>query len=375
MGLTLGVLKETFSGECRVAIAPATVKKIIKHNIGVLVESGAGVAAGFRDQLYITAGAAIAKFPKDVCQCDIVFGILCPEVETIKLFKKGSFFISLMNPFNCATLLKAFAGQGVNVLGVELIPRTSRAQSMDVLSSQANIGGYKSVLDAVAHYGRFVPMMMTSAGMAKPARLCVLGVGVAGLQAIATGRRLGAIVEAFDVRSEVKEQIESLGAKAIELDLGEDGAGACGYAKALSEEAQKKQQHLLADRLKDFDIIISTANIPGRKAPVLILEEAVKQMNSGSVIVDMAAANGGNCPLSKAGEVIVAHDVTIIGETNYPSRMPGDASFFFGNNLVNVLALFLQKVNGDTVVQYDFEDDIIDAAVMVHDGKVRFESK
>jgi NAD(P) transhydrogenase subunit alpha len=239
------------------------------------------------------------------------------------------------------------------------------------LSSQAGIAGYRAVVEAANHYGRFFLMMMTSAGMAKPARVVVLGAGVAGLQAIATAKKLGAQVEAFDVRAEVKEQIMSLGAKFIELNLGEEGSGQGGYAKELSADAQKRQQLALAEKLKSADIVISTANIPGKKSPVLILEEAVKGMRRGSVIVDMAAANGGNCPLSEADKVVEKFGVKIIGLTNYPSLMSADASLFYGNNLWNLLALVLESKDGQVKLNFNLEDDIVAATLVTLNGELR----
>jgi NAD(P) transhydrogenase subunit alpha len=251
---------------------------------------------------------------------------------------------------------------------MELIPRTSRAQSMDVLSSQAGIGGYRAVLEAASRYGRFFPMMMTSAGSAKACKFAVLGVGVAGLQAIATARKLGAMVEAYDVRKEVREQILSLGAKVIDLDVGEEGSGTGGYAKELSEEAKRKQQAALTERLKGFDVIVSTANIPGRKSPVLITEDAVKGMRPGSVIVDMAAANGGNCPLTEADKIVIKHGVVLVGITNYPALVPSDASHFYAQNLVNLLDILWTKKEGSASQELNLTDDIVAASLVTHKG-------
>jgi NAD(P) transhydrogenase subunit alpha len=260
-------------------------------------------------------------------------------------------------------------------MSMELIPRTSRAQSMDALSSQANIAGYRAVLEATTHYKRFFPMMMTSAGSAKAAKVAVLGAGVAGLQAIATARRLGASVESYDVRPEVKEQILSLGAKFIELDVGEQGSGSGGYAKELSEEGKRKQQAALTERLKKFDVIISTANIPGRKAPVLITEDAVKGMRTGSVIVDMAAANGGNCPLSEADKIVTKHNVTIVGLTNFPGLVPADSSNFYARNLATLLGLMAVAKDGKVTLNVNLEDDIIAASLTTYQGQVRFKGR
>jgi NAD(P) transhydrogenase subunit alpha len=280
-----------------------------------------------------------------------------------------------MDPYREDDLIEKLAGKDINTLCLELIPRTSRAQSMDVLSSQANIAGYRAVIEAARLYPRFFPMLMTSAGSAKAAKVTVIGAGVAGLQAIATARRLGATVEAFDVRAEAREQILSLGAKSIDISLGEEGSGQGGYAKELSEEARKKLNAALAERLKKADIIISTASIPGRKAPVLIPEETVKAMRPGSVIVDLAAATGGNCPLTVAGEITEKHGVTLVGLTHYPSMLPADASGFFSKNLMNLLALYAKGEEQKTSLHWNLEDDIIAAALVTHQGQVRWKKK
>jgi NAD(P) transhydrogenase subunit alpha len=260
--------------------------------------------------------------------------------------------------------LEALLAKGITYLAMERIPRISRAQSMDALSSQSNISGYRAVIEAASHYGRFLPLMMTSAGSAKPAKLIVLGAGVAGLQAIATARRLGADVSAYDVRPETKEQIESLGAKAIELDVGESGSGEGGYAKELSEEAKAKQQQLLADELSKAHVIITTALIPCRPAPILITEEVVKNMREGSVIIDLAAANGGNCPLTEADKVVIKHGVILVGHTNYPSMVPSDASAFYAGNIMNLLNIMVDITDQGLVLK-ELEEDEITAAMRV----------
>jgi NAD(P) transhydrogenase subunit alpha len=295
-------------------------------------------------------------------------------LDLISKLKKNSILISYLEPYKADGTIEALAKAGVSAFAMEAIPRTSRAQSMDALSSQANIAGYRAVLEAAARYPRFFPVMMTSAGSAKAVQIAVLGAGVAGLQAIATARRLGARVEAFDVRPETREQIESLGAKFMDLKLDETGVGQGGYAKSLSEEGQLRQQAALAERLKKMDVVISTANIPGRKAPVLITEEAVRGMRTGSVIVDLAAENGGNCPLTEAGKIVVKHGVTLVGHTNYPALVPGDASAFYGRNIFNLLQLMLKPGAEDKTaeLQLNLADDIIEAALVTHDSEVRF---
>ena len=301
---------------------------------------------------------------------DVVLTVRRPVAEQIAAMRPGTLLAGFADPY--AGGLGALAQAGLSVLAVELIPRISRAQGMDALSSQANIAGYRAVLEATAHYRRFLPLMMTSAGTAKPSRVVILGVGVAGLQAIATARRLGAQVEAFDVRPETREQVLSLGAKFIDIDLGESGAGAGGYARELSADAQQRQQQLLGERLKAADVIITTALIPGRPAPVLVPEAVVQGMRPGSVIVDLAAASGGNCPLTEADRVVEKHGVTLVGITDYPSRLATDASAFYARNLLNLIELVLRQDEAGTRVELDMQDEIIAAALAVQAGTVRF---
>lgn len=367
--LKLGIPREIRSGETRVATSPDTVKKLIKKGFHVVIEKGAGTSAGFTDEEFAAAGTTPGS-AADALGCDVVFKVHKPIPAEIAQLKKGAILISHIEPFNKDGTLESLAQAGITTFGMEVIPRTSRAQSMDALSSQANIAGYRAVLEAASHYGRFFPMMMTSAGSAKPAKLAVLGAGVAGLQAIATARKLGATVEAYDVRPEVKEQILSLGAKTIEIDLGESGSGTGGYAKELSEEAKKKQSAILTEKLKKFDVIVSTANIPGRKAPILVPEETVKGMRAGSVIVDMAAANGGNCPLSEPDKIVRKHGVTIVGVTNFPALVPADSSNFYGRNLMTLLLLMIEEKEGRLSVNINLEDDILAAALATRDGAV-----
>lgn len=357
--------------ENRVAVTPETIKKLIKTGFSVCVETNAGARAGFSDEDYKKSGALIADASK-ILASPIVFKINPPTPAEVESIQPSAVLFCLMNLHENKNLLEALNRKKISVFAMEKLPRTSRAQSMDVLSSQANIAGYRAVLEVVAHYGRFLPLMMTSAGMAKPARLIVLGAGVAGLQAIATAKRLGANVEAYDVRPEVKEQIESLGAKFIELNIQESGTGVGGYAKELSEEGKKQQQKLLTEKLKTADVIVTTAAIPGRKAPVLITEEAVMGMRRGSVIIDMAAATGGNCALTKAGEVIATSSgVKIVGTLNYPSQVPTDASFFFGNNLFNFISIMSKKTEAGLKFAIDFQDDLVAGTCVAHNGELR----
>jgi H+-translocating NAD(P) transhydrogenase subunit alpha len=369
--MKIGVLKETQAGERRVAVVPKTVKKLGKKGIGFAIEGGAGSSAGFSDDDYRSSGADVVD-NSQVFNCNVVVKINKPTIDEAERLKPDCLFVALVEPYSEDVLLNQLKGKKVNVVGLEVVPRTSRAQSMDVLSSQANIAGYRAVLEATHFYPKFFPMM-TSAGMAKPASVLILGAGVAGLQAIATARRLGAKVYAYDIRKEVQEQIESLGAKFINIDVGEEGSGAGGYAKELSSDGKRRQLELLNQELKNFDVVISTANIPGRKAPVLILEDAVKTMKPGSVIVDMAAANGGNCPLSKPDEIVDAYGVQIIGITNYPSLLPSDASAFFSQNVANLLSLFFKNKEGQMEIVYDLEDDIIDGCLVIYNGENRFQ--
>lgn len=371
MGITIGVPRETSQGETRVAATPDSVKRLVKSGFDLHIEEGAGLTAGFHDTDYEAAGARVVAH-KDAWGANVVAKVAPPGDAEAAHLRAGSLLISLLEPFRNEDLLKMFAERGIDALALEAIPRTSRAQSMDVLSSQAGIAGYRAVLEAAHHYGRFFPMMMTSAGSAKATKVTVLGAGVAGLQAIATARKLGATVEAYDVRPEVKEQIQSLGAKFIEIELEESGSGQGGYAKELSEESKRKLQAALDDRLAKSDVIISTANVPGRKAPILITEDVVVKMRRGSVIVDMATPSGGNCPLSVADQVIEAHGVTIVGHTNYPAMMAADSSSFFARNVVSLLNLFVgQKESGETQFIVNLDDDIIEAALLVHRGEFR----
>lgn len=363
--MKLGIPRETSAGERRVATTPEIAKKLVATGFEVLVEEGAGVAASFTDAAYAAVGAKpVAR--ADCFNADIVLKVRRPSEEEARAVRAGAHYIGLVESCGEDPLLGRMREQGVTVLAMERMPRISRAQSMDALSSQSNIAGYRAVIEAAVHYPRFFPMLMTSAGSAKPARVLVLGAGVAGLQAIATARRLGADVFAYDVRPETKEQIRSLGAKAIELDLGESGAGEGGYAKELSDEAKARQQALLADELAKAHIIITTALIPCRPAPELITEAVVERMRAGSVIIDLAAANGGNCKLTKADEVIECHGVTIVGHTNYPAMVAADASAFYAKNLANLLEIMVDKTDAGLQLK-DLSADEITKAMLVGD--------
>ncbi len=361
--MKIGVPNEHISGESRVATTPEVAKKLVAKGFEVLIEDNAGSDSHYTNAAYEEAGATVVD-TKTAFSADIVIKVRKPTLDEINLMADGTVVIGYIESCEDDDVHHAIYAKNIRYMAMEKIPRISRAQSMDALSSQSNIAGYRAVLEASVNYGRFVPLMMTAAGSAKPARVVVLGVGVAGLQAIATARRLGAEVYAYDVRPEVKEQICSLGAKPIELDLGESGSGEGGYAKELSEEAKQKQQQLLADELAKAHIIISTALIPCRPAPTLITEDVVKNMREGSVIVDLAAANGGNCPLTEADQIVTRHGVIIIGYTNYPSMIAADASAFYARNIANLVDIMVDRAD-DGLVFKDFDEDEITRVALV----------
>ncbi len=369
--MKLAVLKERREGEARVAASPDTVKKYKGLGLDVAVQSGAGNGANFSDQDYLAAGATIAPdSAQTLSNADIVLAVRGPEAGEIAAMKKGAVLAALLAPYTEKDTPAKLAAQGVNAFAMEFLPRISRAQAMDVLSSQANLAGYKAVIDAAATFNRAMPMMMTAAGTIAPARVLVMGAGVAGLQAIATARRLGAIVSATDVRPATKEQVESLGATFVAVmdDEFKQAQTAAGYAKEMSKEYQAKQAQLIADTIKKQDIVITTALIPGRKAPVLVTAEMVQSMKPGSVIVDLAAEQGGNCPLTKPGEVSVAHGVTIMGYTNMPSRLSADTSSLYARNLFNFVSLIVDKKTGALALNWD--DEIVKGAGLTRDGAV-----
>ena len=363
--LKIGVPAETLAGETRVALSPDVARKLVGKGFEVVLQQGAGQSAHFADDQYRDAGAELGS-RADALAADIVLGVRRPAAEDVAAMREGAIFIGHLE--SCAgaqdEVVQAMAARSIRAVVLERIPRISRAQSMDALSSQSNIAGYRAVIEAASRYGRFMPVMMTSAGSAKPARVVVLGAGVAGLQAIATARRLGADVYAYDVRPETREQIQSLGAKSIELDIGESGAGEGGYARELSEEARMRQQQQLADELAKAHIIVSTALIPCRPAPKLIPESVVERMRGGSVIVDLAASTGGNCELTEADKVVTRHGVIIVGFTNYPAMVASDASAFYAQNLANLLGIMVDKTEAGLVLKNLEDDEITRAAVM-----------
>jgi len=371
--MKFGVPAETHAGETRVAATPETVKKLTAggHH-SVLVQSGAGVGANVPDDQFAAAGATIVPSAADVYgQADIVLKVRGPDVQELARLRRGQILIGLLNPHDREGIA-ALAKQGVTAFAMEALPRISRAQNMDVLSSQANIGGYKAVMMAANAYRRLMPMLMTAAGTVKAARVVVMGVGVAGLQAIATAKRLGAVVEATDVRPETKEQVESLGAKFIEVPLTdaekELARGQGGYAREMGEDYRQRQAALVAERIKQADIVITTALIPGRPAPVLVTEEMVKSMRPGSVIVDMAVEQGGNCPLSERDKTVVKHGVTLIGVANLPALVAADASALYARNLLNFLGLMLDVKTGE--FKLNREDEIVAGTLVCVDGEV-----
>jgi len=361
--MRIGVPKETAAGERRVALVPEVVRKLKGKDHEVVVESGAAAGALLPDEQFTEAGATIG----DPWDADVVVKVAPPSADEVAKLGAGATLIGFLEPLTNPEGVSALANAGVTAIAMEAIPRISRAQSMDALSSQANIGGYRSVLVAGTLLQRFYPMLMTAAGTVPPAKVLVLGAGVAGLQAIATARRLGAVVEAFDVRSAVKEQIESLGAKFVELDMGFDAEAEGGYARQLTDEEQDKQRRLLADEIERQDVVITTALVPGRPAPLLVTADAVKRMKPGSVIVDLAGAAGGNCELTEPGETVVKEDVTIASPLNLPSDMAEHASMLYARNVQSLLDL-LSDDEGN--LHLDFEDEIVKGATVTRDGEI-----
>ncbi|HKE82137.1 MAG TPA: Re/Si-specific NAD(P)(+) transhydrogenase subunit alpha [Vicinamibacterales bacterium] len=366
--MRIGIPAETEPGETRVAATPETVKKLTaggRHI--VIVQNGAGIGASIPDEAFVAVGASLGC-ATDVYQSDILLKVQRPQTSELPFLRRGSLLIGLLSPHMD---LRPLADTGVTAFAMELLPRITRAQNMDVLSSQANIAGYKAVLIAAYEYGRFMPMLMTAAGTVKAARVLVLGAGVAGLQAIATAKRLGAVIEAFDVRPAVKEQVESLGAKFVEVALSEEELKAQqtagGYAREMSDDYKRRQQVLIAERAKAADIVITTALIPGRPAPLLVTEETVKGMKPGSVIVDLASRQGGNCELSLAGHVIVRHGVKIAAPDNAPASLAADASALYARNLLHFLGLLLDPKTGELTMNP--EDEIIAATLVCIDGR------
>ena len=368
MAIKIAVLKETAAGELRVSATPETVKKFTALGAQMAVEAGAGAAASYGDAGYADAGATVGDRAATLAGADIVLGIQGPDPATLSGVKPGAWIVAGLNPFAERARIDGYAAAGLEALAMEFMPRITRAQSMDILSSQSNLAGYKAVITAAQHYGRAFPMMMTAAGTVSAARAFIMGVGVAGLQAIATARRLGAQVSATDVRSATKEQIQSLGAKPIFVESvkGIEGEGSGGYATEMSEEYQKAQAELVSSHIAKQDIVITTALIPGRAAPRLISDAQIATMRPGSVIVDLAAESGGNVEGCVAGEIVEKHGVKIIGAKNMAGTMAADASALFSRNLFNFLSAFWDKDKGQPVL----DDEIGDAVRLTRDGKV-----
>jgi proton-translocating NAD(P)+ transhydrogenase subunit alpha len=363
--MRIGVPKETAAGEHRVALVPEVVAKLKGKGLDVIVQSGAGADALLSDAAFTDAGAVVSDDTGEVWRSDIVVTISPPDPEQIRSLGSGTILIGFLAPLTSPTTTRALADASATAFAMEAIPRITRAQSMDALSSQSNVAGYRSVLLAASEMGRFFPMLMTAAGTIPPAKVLVLGVGVAGLQALATARRLGARTTGYDVRPEVAEQVESLGAQW--LDLGLEASGEGGYARELTDEERARQQQALTDAIKGFDVVITTALVPGRPAPRLVTAEAVEGMKAGSVIVDLAGEAGGNCELTEPGQTVVRHDVKIVSPLNLPAAMAEHSSQLFARNVLALLELFIGE---DGALAMDFEDEIISGACVVRDGEV-----
>lgn len=364
--MVIGILKEP-PGENRVSLLPESVKQLLQPNVDIKVENNAGFQAFADNTDYEKAGAAIAPRNDIIAQADLILSIQMPSFEEFSRSKKGAVWLGVYDPLRHLNLLKQFAEAGLTLFSLDNIPRTTRAQNMDVLSSQANIAGYKAVLMAAFSYSRYFPMFMTAAGSITPAKILVLGAGVAGLQAIATARRLGAVVEVFDTRPAVKEEVMSLGGKFIEVAGAADSSSAGGYAVEQSEEYKQQQKNKIAESVAKADIIITTAQIPGKPAPVLISREMIEKMRSGSIIIDLASSSGGNTELTKDQETVQYKGVTIIGNANLPAAMPSDASKLYGKNVLNFLKLIIDK---EGKLNMNMEDDLVVGTCIVYNGKI-----
>jgi len=363
--MKLGVLKESKEKEKRVALTPELVKQLIKKEFEILVEDGAGSESKFSDNDYITAGASIAS-KSEVCNADVILKINAPTIEEAELMKAEAISISLLYAYTQKDLLEVFKAKQISAFAMDAVPRISRAQKMDALSSQANLAGYKSVIMAADSLGKIFPLMMTAAGTITPAKVLIFGAGVAGLQAIATAKRLGAVVEVSDVRPETKEQVESLGGRFLVVEGTDEVKIEGGYAKEVSADFLAKQKKLVEDKIKDADIVITTALVIGKKSPLLVTEDMVKSMKSGSVIVDMAVESGGNCELSEFNQTVIKHGVTIIGESNLPALLPINASQLYATN-ISTLLLHLATKDG---FKWEMEEEITKGALITHQGEL-----
>ncbi|GAB4172926.1 MAG: Re/Si-specific NAD(P)(+) transhydrogenase subunit alpha [Coleofasciculaceae cyanobacterium] len=365
--MRIAIAKEIEVGERRVALIPDSVARLVKQGVEIWVEAGAGEASFFSNEAYEAAGAKIIY---DVgvlwSEADVLLKVSVPKEHEINQLREGSILISFLNPLGKPEVVQQLANRKITAFGMEMIPRTSRAQSMDALSSQAGVAGYKAVLIAAAASPKFFPMLTTAAGTIKPAKVFVIGAGVAGLQAIATARRLGAVVEAFDIRPAVREEVQSLGAKFVEVQLEEETVAEGGYAKEISEASKQRTQEIVAEHVRQANIVITTAQVPGKQAPILVTEEMVAQMHPGSVIVDIAAEQGGNCACTQPGKDVVRNGVTIIGPINLPSSMPVHASQMYAKNVLSLLQHMLK--NGELLLNFD--DDIIGSTCVTHAGEI-----
>jgi H+-translocating NAD(P) transhydrogenase subunit alpha len=364
--MKVGVPNQAAQGETRVALVPDAVRKLERSGVEVVVESGAGDSASIPDAAFEEAGATIGGADA-AWGAEVVAVVRTPTTDEIGRLAQGSVLIGFLQPLTSAETTRALATQGVTAFAMEAIPRITRAQSMDALSSQATVGGYRAVLIAALEMGRFFPMLTTAAGTIKPATVLVLGAGVAGLQAIATARRLGAVVTAFDVRSAVREQVESLGARFLELDFETDAEAEGGYARELTEEEQQRQREALNEAIGRFDVVITTAQVPGRRAPVLVTEQGVRNMKPGSVIVDLAGESGGNCELTQPGQTVERESVTIAAPLNLPAEMPDHASQLYARNVSALLELM---AGDEGALTLDFDGEIISGACITRDGEV-----
>jgi NAD(P) transhydrogenase subunit alpha len=365
--MIVGIPKEKDPREKRVAIVPESAKKLIGYGLNVLVEAGAAVEASLSDADYEQVGAQIVDAKTLYSKSQIIMKVQKPSQEEIELMSQNSCLICMLQPFSSPQTIKALAQKRITSFSLELMPRISRAQSMDILTSMSTVAGYKAVILAADYLPRFFPLLMTAAGSITPARVFVIGAGVAGLQAIATAKRLGAVVRAYDTRPVVKEQVESLGATFVEIELGvQEAETAGGYAKALSEEVEQKERELVSEEVAQADVVITTAQVPGKRAPLLITENAVMKMREGSVIVDLAAETGGNCVLTKPGEIVKVGPATIIGLINLPSTMPYQSSQLFSRNLVNFAALIVSS--GELNINLD--DEIIKGTLVTYNGEI-----
>ncbi|MFH0775523.1 MAG: Re/Si-specific NAD(P)(+) transhydrogenase subunit alpha [bacterium] len=364
--MTIGILKE-IAGERRVSLLPESVATLVKMNVAMLVEQGAGLAAFASDNDYITAGAKIDSKQKTIANSELLIKINPPEKEEIDLMKEGKVLLCVLNPYFNTDIVKELAAKNITSFSLDVIPRTSRAQAMDILSSMATVAGYKAVLTAANTLPKFFPMFMTAAGTIKPANMLILGAGVAGLQAIATSRKLGAVVYVFDVRAAVKEEVVGLGGKFVDVEGATDDKAAGGYAVEQSEDFKKRQAQAIHNQAVQSDVIICTAQIPGKRAPLLLKKETVQAMRPGSVIIDLAANTGGNCEVTKNAETVVYHGVSVIGNSLFPVDMPTDASRMFGKNVINFLKLIITKEGG---LNLNWEDDIVKGTAVTHNKEI-----